>query len=256
MLSIRRSLAGALATAALIAVSGAASAIPFSDRQVLVDNSTLGFYNTGLGRLLDRPAGNNTGIFPCDYQGSDVCVADPTVPAINEAQLNSELAAPAVAAVLGNWLTLNSSNTLAPGAAPTGTGWSASPQAIPVNWPIQDERAIVYEFGIDSPSWTEVELHLGVDNGIMVWLDGQYLMGAMAGGSYGESEYVMNLADIGQGTHYLQVLLEDHGGLDGFSIGLRGTPVQRTAALPEPAPFALLGLGLIGLGVARRRKTA
>jgi hypothetical protein len=50
------------------------------------------------------------------------------------------------------------------------------------------------------------------------------------------------------GENWLAVELEDHGGLTAFDMQVTGDPV------PEPATLLLLGSGLTGLAVRRRRR--
>jgi hypothetical protein len=58
----------------------------------------------------------------------------------------------------------------------------------------------------------------GVDNGMFVWLDGEFIGGALRPGGVVLGEHTFNLGDLGAGTHYLQLLLEDHGLTNGFAV--------------------------------------
>lgn len=67
------------------------------------------------------------------------------------------------------------------------------------------------------------------------------------------------------------IFTPDFGGVEVFAVAGSGVPVDtpitvqigqeefvagaQTASVPEPGPFALLALGLVGLGIMRRRKT-
>jgi hypothetical protein len=215
-MAIARTLSTVIAGFAL-GVCGAAQAA------VVIDGSTLGYYNAGLGDL--APAAG----FPL----ANVAGGDPTVPPVAPAP---DLSA---ATNLGTWLTA---------AAPTGGTWSAAPQAIPATWAINTETAIVYAINAGS-GLSNVHIDLGVDNGIYVWLNGTYLFGAMAPGGSTPGEYGIDVASLAGGTHYLQILREDHGGSTGYSIQMTAD----RAAVPEPAALALLGIGLAGLGWMRRR---
>lgn len=82
---------------------------------------------------------------------------------------------------LGAWLTAS---------APSGGTWSAAPQAIPATWAVNAETAIVHAINAGS-GLSNVHIDLGVDNGIDVWLNEQYLFGATAPGGVTPGEYAI-----------------------------------------------------------------
>jgi len=215
----------------LLAVGTLVAGAPVASAAVILSNGSSGFYNSGLGISLDTSGVSDP--FPCaNIACGDATVSYPTAPNLS-----------AAAATLGTWLT---------NAAPTGGTWSATQIAIPLNWAINDETAISYAFN-SSFGYDNLSLRLGVDNGVFVWLNGSYLFGARAGGGSALGEYgPLALGSVGGGTNFLQILREDHGGATGFDIELTGD--ARRTAVPEPGTLALLGLGLAGLGFARRRQ--
>lgn len=115
--------------------------------------------------------------------------------------------------------------------------------AIPGSWAVNTESAIVYDFTLDTRS--DIHIDLGVDNGVLVWLNGSYLFGAQAGGGSSLTEYDIDISGLSAGTHSLQILREDHGGLTGFADAV---------AVPEPSALSLHGLSLLGLALLRRRQ--
>lgn len=215
--------------AAVIALSGISYA---ANAVTILNNASQGYYNSGIGTLLDT-----TGItdpFPC----ANVACGDLTLSFASAPNLS------AAAGPLGTWLT---------NGAPTGGTWSAAPQAIPGTWAVNTETAISYAINAGA-GLTNVQLSLGVDNGIFVWLNGSYLFGARAAGGSSLGEYSFALSNL-SGINYLQILREDHGGATGYDISLTANVV--VAAVPEPSSVAILGIGLLALAFAARiRKTA
>jgi len=218
---MHKSLTTMIATAALALVAIPANAV------VIVNNSTQGYYNSGLGTSLDTLG--VTDPFPC----ANVVCGDTSLEFLSAPNLA------AAAGPLGTWLT---------NSAPTGGAWSAAPQAIPGTWAINSETAIVYAINAGS-GLTNVNLSLGVDNGIFVWLNGAYLFGARAGGGSTLGEYAFGLSDL-TGWNYLQIIREDHGGATGYDISLSA---DRTIVIPEPGSLALTALGLLGFAFAMRK---
>jgi hypothetical protein len=214
----------------LLAAIALCSASVAANAAVILDNASTGYYNAGLGTLLDSVVPNAP--FPC----ANVGCGDATLSFLSAPDLS------AAAAPLGTWLT---------NSAPTGGTWSAAPQAIPGTWAVNTETAVVY--AIDAGSGlNNLNLSLGVDNGVFVWLNGSYLFGARAAGGSSLGEYSLGLSNL-VGVNYLQILREDHGGGTGYDISLTGDVAR---SVPEPASLTLFGLGLMGLGFARRKSVS
>jgi len=149
----------------------------------------------------------------------------------------------AASSILGNWLT---------NPASLNSFWSANPISIPNGWAVGTEVAVIYQF--DTLSATNVVASFGVDNGIFAWLDGTYLFGARGPGSFTLGEYVLNLGDFAAGTHYLQLLLEDHGITNGYAVQITADQFISPPTVAEPGAFALMLSG-IGLLLQRKRKS-
>lgn len=194
---------------------------------IIIDNTTSGLYNSGLG---DIHAIDGAGGF---LPGPNVSEGDPTT------VLGADPLLAFTAQFGADWL----------GGDYTGGTWSVSPVAIPATWTVNHETAIVYDFTLSSTS--DIHIDLGVDNGIIAWIDGTFLFGATAPGGANLNEYDIDLSSVSSGNHSLQILRADHGGGTGYAISVDAT---ESARVPEPSVIALFAAGLLGLGIARRRK--
>ena len=193
---------------------------------IIIDDTTGGLYNDDLGDLFEL---DGAGGF---FLGPNVSEGDVTIPPI----------IPEPSVTYGG----NFGDDWLAGDYDGGT-WSAVAD-IPDIWAVNTETAIVYDFTLDSRS--DIHIDLGVDNGLLVWLDGSYLFGARASGGSSLSEYDIDISGLSAGTHSLQILREDHGGLTGFNI------LADAVAVPEPSVLSLLGASLFGLALLRRRQAA
>jgi hypothetical protein len=210
-----------------IAVACALSVSLSANALVIIDNNTGGHYNNGIGDMADYYG-------PTQFPGANSSEGDPNINPIAEPTTFS--------AAFGNdWLNNDYSGA--------GNTWGTSTN-IPNNWAVNTETAIVYDFLLAGAS--DLHIDLGVDNGVFVWIDGNYVFGAMRGGGSSINEYDIDLAGISAGAHSIQILREDHGGGTGYDILVDA----KASTVSEPATFALLGLGLAGLGFARKQKKA
>ena len=202
----------------------------------LIDGTTLGYYNAGIGTVLDgtNPYGGNF-MFPL----ANVSGGDPAL----DIGPGDEPDLSAAAGALGDWLTN-------PSAA--GGTWSAATMAIPTSWAINSETAIIYELDGGAAGLSNVEASFGVDNGLFVWLNGTFLGGHLRPGTSTLGEFMLSLGSLGAGTNYLQVLREDHGGAASYAVSVTGD--INMAPVPLPATGLML-MGGLALFAGYRRKS-
>jgi hypothetical protein len=152
-------------------------------------SDTLGYINQGLGDLAPTNSAD-----PLAYYFPLTDDPDRTFP--TPPDLSSITA-------LGSWLTTPSLLPL------TGT-WEG-PTIVPTQWPVNQELGIVYLLDGGEWGYDNVVARFGIDNGLFVWLNGEYRFGAMAPGEPTLGEYTVPLGRLQPGPNYLQILLEDHG---------------------------------------------
>ena len=202
----------------------------------LVTNTSQGYYNDSLGDLYPgSPADPLAQYFP----GPNVSTGDPTANFAIAPDLSS-------ITELGSWLD-------DPDTALTNGFWSGL-ESIPRNWAVNSETAIIYEVDGGSNGVSNLVGNFGVDNGIFVWVNGEYKFGATAPGGAPANEYSnIDLGSLAAGENYIQILRADHGGGTGYNVSITGD--FNTKPVPEPTTIISLAT-FLGFGALLKRQSS
>lgn len=191
----------------------------------LISSSTQAYYNQRLGDLY-----SGSGNMRSQFLGPNGTTGDPRTVFLAPPNLNGVIP-------LNNWLDR-------PREALVNGSWSGL-IAIPRTWAINTETAILYQVDGGRYGVSNLLGSLGVDNGIFVWVNGQYKFGATAPSGAFPNEYSsVDLGSLNPGQNWIQILREDHGGTTGSYINITGD--YNTRAVSEHGgAIALLIFGFL-----------
>lgn len=167
-------------------------------QETIVDNSTVGYYNSDLGTVLD---GTDEDRFPPANTLTGDNFIFSTEPDLTSAE-----------DVLGDWLSV-------PFPAPN-EHWSDL-QIIPTYWSVNTETAIVYPVDAGG-GYSNLSATIGIDNGIHIWINGEFRWGARQPSP--KWFYDIPLGTLEPGLNFVQVLREDSGGGTYYSLEISGEP--------------------------------